>query len=121
MARTKERWIAYYAGGAFLDGRTVVAPIRLANQPDRLVELRLPASQVERFLKGIITAAETEPQDWLEDQVQADLESAGGGEVEDEDEEPEPASVPTQTASPRSDLTRYLRRAEAINGRHARI
>lgn len=115
MARTKERWIAYYAGGTIADGRTIVVPVRLANQPDRLVELRLPASTVERFLTGIVRASETDPVEFIEEQMQADEESSAEEPAEEPEEEPVSVVAPVPTKRLGEFVEAYRRNA----GRHA--
>lgn len=58
MARTKVQWRAAIGGGAAPDGRSVEFPIRLANDPDRIVRVKIPRSQVDRFVKSIERAKE---------------------------------------------------------------
>ena len=53
MARTKERWQAKALHGIFREGRAVVIPLRLDHDPDRVVELRIQLSSIDRFMKTI--------------------------------------------------------------------
>lgn len=103
MARTKERWVGRPVGAPFLDGRTVIIPVRLDHDPTRLVEIRVSLSAVDRHLLGVERAADWQP-DASKDVLAEDLEPVEPEEEEEEAQEEPPPS-----------------RVQRIKGRHSRL
>jgi hypothetical protein len=56
--RTKRKLKATVKGRVHPDGRNVVIPIALTNEPDRPVEVQIPRSKVVSILRAAVNAAE---------------------------------------------------------------
>jgi hypothetical protein len=56
--RTKRKLEATVKGRVRPDGRNVVIPVALSNEPDRPVEVKIPRSKVISILKAAVNAAE---------------------------------------------------------------
>lgn len=56
--RTKQKYNAMVKGRVHVDGRNVIIPISLDNDPARPVEVRIPRSKVVPILRAAVTAAE---------------------------------------------------------------
>lgn len=56
--RTKRKLEATVKGRVRPDGRNVVIPVALANEPDRPVEVKIPRSKVVSILRAAVNAAE---------------------------------------------------------------
>jgi hypothetical protein len=56
--RTKRKLEATVKGRVRPDGRNVVIPVALSNEPDRPVEVKIPRSKVVSILRAAVNAAE---------------------------------------------------------------
>jgi hypothetical protein len=57
--RTKTKFTAQVKGRVHTEGRNVVIPIALDNEPDRPTEVRIPRSKVVPILRAAVNAAES--------------------------------------------------------------
>lgn len=58
MSRPKQVWVARQQGRVSTDGKSIVIPGRLKDDPDRVVEVTFPRSAAERIIISQINALE---------------------------------------------------------------